>query len=358
MRLLQASGDDDFVLIEFTHNVPRYAILSHTWGADEDEVTFKDICKGKGKGKPGYAKLQFCAAQAAKDYLEFFWVDTCCIDKSSSAELAEAINSMFKWYRDSSVCYVYLSDVTGPSNSISGSHKQPVLGGSRWFERGWTLQELLAPSNLVFFSMDGARIGDKASLAKEIAHETAIPMAVFVEGPQSIFQYDIEQRLSWAKDRRTKRDEDGAYCLLGIFEVQMPLIYGEGRAKAFSRLQREIDDVYGRRDWMDDILQQYGLPSLRSLHTLLRHIFANCLTRHLQNDSLETPVIPAPMRLLAANGDDDFSLVESIDDIPPYAILSHTRDPDHEEVTFKHIHIGKGKTKTKLGYEKLRFCGT
>lgn len=263
MRLLRASGDD-FILVEFIgRRPPEYAILSHTWGTDEDEVTFKDIYKGKGKGKkkPGYAKLQFCAAQAAKDRLEFFWVDTCCIDKSSSAELAEAINSMFKWYRDSTACYVYLSDVPSASEQTSQSDKQPSFKNNRWFTRGWTLQELLAPKNVVFFSMDGTRIGDRCFLAKEIARETSIPVAALENGPHFMLKYPVEERMNWAEHRRTKREEDAAYCLLGIFEVQMPLIYGEGREKAFGRLKKEIEKLYGTPDWIDNLLHRYGLPS-------------------------------------------------------------------------------------------------
>jgi hypothetical protein len=266
MRLLRASGDDDFTLVEFVGRTPpKYAILSHTWGADEDEVTFKDISKGKGKGKtkPGYAKLQFCAAQAAKDKLEFFWVDTCCIDKSSSAELAEAINSMFKWYRNSRACYVYLSDVPSTSKTTVQSDKQPSFRNNRWFTRGWTLQELLAPETVVFFSTDGTRIGDKASLATEIARETTIPVAALENGPRFMLKYPVEERMNWAKHRRTKREEDAAYCLLGIFEVQMPLIYGEGKTKAFGRLEKEIESIYGRHDWIDNISRLYGLPLLR-----------------------------------------------------------------------------------------------
>ncbi len=260
---MRASGDD-FTLVEVVRDIPTYAILSHTWGADEDEVTFKDISKGKGKGKkkPGYAKLQFCAAQAAKVGITYFWVDTCCIDKSSSAELTEAINSMFKWYRNSAICYVYLSDVFSCINATPGSNQQPIITNSRWFERGWTLQELLAPQHVVFFSRDGTRLGDKSSLAKEIALSTSIPRAVIENGPGLMFKCTTEERMNWAMFRRTKREEDAAYCLFGIFEVQMPLIYGEGKANAYSRLKKEVEVLYGRRDWIDDLLHRYRLPSL------------------------------------------------------------------------------------------------
>jgi hypothetical protein len=151
MRLLQLQADGSVSLVEHFNDIPRYAILSHTWGSDAEEVTFKDVINGKGREKKGYLKLIFCGQQAARHNLEYFWVDTCCIDKSSSAELSEAINSMFRWYNDSEKCYVYLSDV---SNSNSGTQDdyldlKPDFGESRWFTRGWTLQELLAPKSVL-----------------------------------------------------------------------------------------------------------------------------------------------------------------------------------------------------------------
>src|SRR5436309_239132 len=113
MRLLKLNNTGEFSLTEFVgNNIPRYAILSHTWGADDEEVTFKDLGEGTAKSKAGYYKIRFCEEQAANDGLQYFWVDTCCIDKLSSAELSEAINSMFRWYRDAAKCYVYLSDVS------------------------------------------------------------------------------------------------------------------------------------------------------------------------------------------------------------------------------------------------------
>jgi hypothetical protein len=113
MRLVERKDNDDFGLTKyFIDNVPPYAILSHRWGADGEEVTFKDLTDSTGKDKAGYAKLRFCAEQAERDGLQYFWVDTCSIDKSSSAELTEAINSLFRWYRHAAKCYAYLSDVS------------------------------------------------------------------------------------------------------------------------------------------------------------------------------------------------------------------------------------------------------
>jgi hypothetical protein len=106
MRLLERGHDGDFSLTRNPSgdSIPEYAILSYTWGSDTEEVTFENLKDGTGKDKAGYAKIRFCAEQAGCDGLRYFWVDTCCIDKSSSAELSEAINSMFKWYQQSSVC--------------------------------------------------------------------------------------------------------------------------------------------------------------------------------------------------------------------------------------------------------------
>ncbi len=147
MRLLQYNNDDDFSLTEFFENdIPEYAILSHRWGAEE--VTFKDLRDGASKSKAGYGKIQFCGEQAKRDHIQYFWVDTCCIDKSNSTELAEAINSMFRWYRDATKCYVYLPDVSRlRSDPAEKSNElwESIFRKSEWFTRGWTLQEVIAP---------------------------------------------------------------------------------------------------------------------------------------------------------------------------------------------------------------------
>jgi hypothetical protein len=233
MRLLHAREDGKFSLAEYMgEQIPPYAILSHTWGEDHEEVSFRDLTESKGTEKTGYKKLQFCGTQATKDGLEFFWIDTCCIDKSSSAELTEAINSMFRWYSDAAKCYVYLPDVS--------SGNEQSLHASRWFTRGWTLQELLAPATVEFFSAEGDLLGDKVSMMDQICDITRIPAAA-LQGDLDLDTFTVDERLSWAEDRRTKRSEDAAYSLLGLFGVYLPLIYGEGRANAFIRLRREID---------------------------------------------------------------------------------------------------------------------
>ncbi|KAH7402447.1 hypothetical protein BKA66DRAFT_448776 [Pyrenochaeta sp. MPI-SDFR-AT-0127] len=245
MRLLHAEASGNFSLTEYVGGdiIPRYAILSHTWGQDREEVTFKDIVQDTYKSKAGYRKLIFCSEQAAIDKLHFFWVDTCCIDKSSSSELQESINSMFQWYQKADICYVYLSDVSILSLEDDGSLSQwkweKAFQNSRWFMRGWTLQELLAPKCVEFFSLEAERLGDKYSLVQKIHNITGISTDALKGAPLS--QFSIEERFSWAARRVTKREEDSAYSLFGIFDVQMPLLYGEGQKKAFIRLRKDIE---------------------------------------------------------------------------------------------------------------------
>jgi hypothetical protein len=241
MRLLERKDNGDFILTEFIGDkIPHYAILSHTWGADYEEVTYKDLIEATGRTKIGYKKMEFCINQALKDNLQYTWVDTCCIDKSSSAELSEAINSMFAWYRNAAKCYVYLSDVSaGPTNGILSQQTWTVaFKQSRWFTRGWTLQELIAPAVVEFFSVEGQRLGDKISMVQELHKITGISVEALVQN--TLHELSVEERMSWITQRNTKREEDAAYSLLGIFDVYMPLIYGEGRQKAFARLRKEI----------------------------------------------------------------------------------------------------------------------
>jgi len=242
MRLLQFNKDGDFCLTEFFEDdIPKYAILSHRWEAGE--VTFKDLTDGTSKGKAGYGKIQFCGEQARHDKLEYFWVDTCCIDKSSSAELSEAINSMFRWYREAARCYVYLSDVSKAdqkaSDTSAGCSWESAFRASKWFTRGWTLQELLAPRLVEFYSREGKSLGDKRTLEQQIHEITRVPALALRENCLSHF--DVNERFSWAKSRQTTRGEDKAYSLFGIFDVQMPLLYGEGAVKAFQRLREVVD---------------------------------------------------------------------------------------------------------------------
>ena len=243
MRLLELKDSGEFSLTKnLIDNIPPYAILSHTWGADEEEVTFQELTEGTGGSKVGYRKIQFCGDQAAHDGLRYIWVDTCCINKADNSELSEAINSMFRWYRNATKCYVYLSDVSinSPHDHFSQSTWEPAFRKSRWFTRGWTLQELLAPPSVEFFCREGKQLGDKKSLELMVHQITGIAIPALRGSPLSHF--GVAERMSWAAKRQTQRKEDEAYCLLGIFDIHMPLIYGEG-TEAFIRLQKEIESL-------------------------------------------------------------------------------------------------------------------
>lgn len=215
MRLLQ-SKDLTFESLEELQTIPRYAILSHTWKADE--VTYKEMKKHPDRvvGKKGYQKIKAFAQRALANGFDYIWVDTCCIDKSSSAELSEAINSMFRLYREASVCYAYLNDVPARTNHPSWTGQ---FQASRWFTRGWTLQELIAPKLLEFYAGDWTYVGTKEDLAQVITAKTGIPYEVVVGGNFS--NTSIAQRMSWSAGRSTSRKEDAAYCLMGLFNVNM-----------------------------------------------------------------------------------------------------------------------------------------
>lgn len=242
MRLLQRLPGGSFELTSFDDDCPPpYAILSHTW-TEGQEVTYHELKAGAGRDKTGWDKIRFCGERAAADRLQYFWVDTCCIDKSTSDELNTVINSMFRWYQRASKCYVYLSDVSVPEQVTDAVAFQitwaDAFRRSRWFTRGWTLQELIAPASVEFFSREGKRLGSKISLEQEIRKITKIPVSALRR--QSLAEFSVEERMSWAASRATTVKEDRVYCLLGIFGVFLPLIYGEGEAYATKRLREEI----------------------------------------------------------------------------------------------------------------------
>jgi len=261
MRLLHIKSDGH---LEFTKDIirveeiPPYAILSHTW--KEPEVVFNDLksCDIMGvvdaEKRDAWNKIQFCAQQAQRNGLEHFWVDTCCIDRANHTELSEAINSMFRWYQNSSRCYVFLPDVEGKSSMGGGNPSsawKAAFRASRWFTRGWTLQELIAPRSVEFFSRDGIRLGDKESLKQTIHEVTKIPLEALSGSVMS--KFGVEERFSWAKDRRTTRVEDGVYCLLGILGCSLPPIYGEGKEMALKRLRKEVQEgerLVKMRNWL------------------------------------------------------------------------------------------------------------
>ena len=222
----------------FEANIPRYAILSHTW--TDSEVSYKEFRKGPNQESVSYRKIINACDLARDRNLDWIWIDTCCIDKRSSAELAEAINSMFKWYRKSHVCYVYLNDVAyGRQPWQPPSYMLEEFKQSRWFKRGWTLQELLASTNVSFHNQDWNFLGDKHGLSSYISEVTGIH-APYLDGTWDVRDASVACKMSWASYRKTTRPEDIAYSLLGLFDVNMPLLYGEGGTKAFVRLQLEI----------------------------------------------------------------------------------------------------------------------
>ncbi|KAI8630752.1 HET-domain-containing protein [Xylariaceae sp. FL1651] len=277
---------------------PLYAILSHVW--EDEEVLFKDIQGPGASSMKGYAKIVACCAHAVRDGYHWVWIDTCCIDKTSSAELSEAINSMYRWYAESDVCYAYLFDVQSTNPDIMerpddliyrsnweelfaregkewyqelSQERQEVLDSSldahtpfhkefhnsKWFTRGWTLQELIAPQRVEFFNRTWAMLGTKATLQKRVAKITGIGVESLL-GYQPVSRLWAGQVFSWAANRQTTRVEDTAYCLLGLLDLNMPLLYGEG-PKAFLRLQEEIlrrNEDYTLLLWGNSYLDDEG----------------------------------------------------------------------------------------------------
>ena len=292
MRLLKYVDGKISLTKDLNHNIPPYAILSHTWGPDEKEVTYRDLIAGAGEDKAGYEKIRFCAKQAARDNLQHFWIDACCIDKANNTELHEAINSMFRWYHNAARCYVYLVDVSVTQSTPPSRHPwdspprkkqrresiasatscsmgppnllwEPAFRASRWFTRGWTLQELLAPTSVEFFSKDSQRLGDKTSLEKQIHEITSIPISA-LRGTE-LSKFHVNERFEWAEGRQTTREEDAVYCLLGIFGVFMSLRYGEGKDKEAVRLRKKLekrDEPLNHREGMlSALLRSFRSPS-------------------------------------------------------------------------------------------------
>lgn len=250
IRLLRT---DDFRLEEPVRGndgqLPKYAILSHTWlskkkGRDQ-EVLYADLDDlSLASEKAGWEKVEFAAKEAARDGLQYVWIDSCCIDKTSSAELSESINSMYRWYECASVCYVHLDDMPA-SQSVANTARRrssldlEALKQCRWFTRGWTLQEMIASRhNMKFYDCAGNFLGTLKDLVYHISEITGVHSAM-LNGTSKLSSYSVAQRMSWASNRRTTRVEDRAYSLLGIFGISLVATYGEG-VKAFARLQEEI----------------------------------------------------------------------------------------------------------------------
>lgn len=239
MRLIKVD-DPKFKPDLYMTNTPSYAVLSHRWR--RHEVEFHDLHRGY-VSEERMQKISRTCAKAKTHGFTHVWIDTCCIDKGNHTEYSETINSMFKIYMQAATCYVYMDDV--PSAHEDHRAQGSPFRRSEWFTRGWTLQELIAPRNVIFYSRDWERIGTKDSLADLISEITAVDRRILVP-PRGYNLRDllekvcIAERMSWAARRRTTREEDRAYSLMGIFNVHMPVLYGEGGQLAFKRLQEQI----------------------------------------------------------------------------------------------------------------------
>ncbi|KAH7092457.1 heterokaryon incompatibility protein-domain-containing protein [Paraphoma chrysanthemicola] len=209
--------------------LPAYGILSHTWGLGE--VLFEDFSSRNLNNKKEAAKVHQTCRLAQQHNLDYAWIDTCCIDKSSSAELTEAINSMFMWYARSKRCFIYLND-------LDSKDAKSDLSRCRWFSRGWTLQELIASTDAYFYDKRWRYVGSKQELSAILATITGIERPI-MNGTYPLSRVSVAKKISWAAHREATREEDLAYCLIGIFGISMSLVYGEGK-RAFTRLQEEI----------------------------------------------------------------------------------------------------------------------
>jgi hypothetical protein len=351
MRLINV---DSYRVEEFPSNgAPPYAILSHTWG--NEEVTLKDLEAGEWKHRQdkreGYEKITGCCAAAAAEGFGYAWIDTCCIDKTSSAELSEAINSMFRWYHESAICYAYLRDVDCAQDPDS---EDSDFSKSRWFTRGWTLQELLAPTEIVFLGRDWGEIGTKNTLQKSITMITRISSAALED--RSFGNYSVAQKMSWAAGRCTTRPEDEAYCLLGLFDVNMPLLYGEGQG-AFFRLQEEI---MKRTD--DESIFAWSHPTDEQSHVHLTGLLAS--SPNLFRDSSDVTMAVGNAKKAVSRGLDSsesylnaFELVRQLVRVrlpilgPLKGMELNTRGPVHDLCSFSHA-VPETETSPHAGHLK------
>ncbi|KAF7552071.1 hypothetical protein G7046_g7529 [Stylonectria norvegica] len=336
MRLLKATSFESPNGLEVVdvnpESIPRYAILSHTW--TEQEVLFEDIIANLANQKASYRKVQYACRQAVADGYKYVWVDSCCIDKDSSAEVSEAINSMYEWYQKAGICYAYLPDCPA---GVDANNIDSAFAHSRWFTRGWTLLELLAPADLVFFDEKWGKIGEKRTLIKAVSIITGIDQDI-LSGVCSLESTSIAKRMSWAAYRQTSRREDEAYCLMGIFDVNMSILYGEG-AKAFLRLQEEIikqSDDQSLFAWVD----QDASPG--SYHGLLAKssasfAYSNTILPHQESLDWE-PTVPYSMSNRGLRI--DLHLTRREGDIYVAAINCPT-PPDYEDTSFLAIYLKK-----------------
>ena len=229
--------------------IPSYAIASHRW--TRDESTFEELEKDLNKrdtSTSGYKKIVGFAefVKLHLPHVEWIWIDTCCINKKDGPELSEAIISMCRWYREAEVCLAYLADVERTDDLSE-------LKQSDWFRRGWTLQELLAPRTVIFLTRSWNIIGHKGETGRcinGVSVDSGPSLIATLVAASSVLKsmlddfenssdFTVDEKLAWMKDRETSREEDMAYSLLGIFDVSIPVLYGEGIKKARARLLAE-----------------------------------------------------------------------------------------------------------------------
>ncbi|KAI0199904.1 heterokaryon incompatibility protein-domain-containing protein [Astrocystis sublimbata] len=241
-----------------------YAILSHRWLRDNsEEVSFEDLknCTSLDQidaaRKNGLDKIRRACAVAKENKYEWLWVDTCCIDKGNTQEYSEAINSMFAWYRQAGLCIAYLSDVEKGSPLGVFSSIEDSRPTSNWFTRGWTLQELLAPQNLEFFDRNWKPLGKKKELADAVAEVSGID-AEYHTGEKKLNEACIAVKMSWLSRRETTYEEDRAYCMIGLFNISMPFVYGERGPRAFRRLQ----EIILTSPSMDESIFAWEMPTI------------------------------------------------------------------------------------------------
>lgn len=252
---------------EFAGEIPPYSILSHTW--DTYEIPFRDFYTPHVHEEYPRAsqKINDTCDRALEDELDYVWIDSCCIDKSSSAELSEAINSMYSWYSKAQTCYVYLCDYDARAGNNSDFIPED-FEKCRWLTRGWTLQEMLAPQDVHFYDKTWSYFGTRKELASTLSSITRVPTEV-LDGSKEVEEFCVAQRMAWAARRQTTREEDMAYCLFGLFQINAPLLYGEGGVRAFERLQEEI--IKKTNDltifaWMNPGPRMNGVTSILAPH--------------------------------------------------------------------------------------------
>lgn len=248
-------------LLEDFSEPPPYAILSHVWQSGEAH-RFHEIGTPGVRQKPGYEKVEGCCARALQDGLDYVWIDTCCADATNSVAFSEGLNSSYTCFAQAEVCYVYLHDVEGGD---SPEQQGSTFRRCKWFDRAWTLQELLAPRNVLFFTRDWENIGTKTGLASVISSVTGIHTDALMH-PERVPHFSVATRMSWAKGRKSSKPEDRVYALMGLFGVRLPILYGQGETETFMKLQREIMNA---SDDSDDhsILAWRSVTGASSLYT-------------------------------------------------------------------------------------------